>query len=341
MFSNRINASRGRKPGVPDLITLSGSVNFDTYISPGRTSPDAISYNVFSLTSNSATLASAPGAADFAEGDTVILMHLLGGPTRPNSGNYEYLTVSSVVGSTVSFLTPKTKYYGTGATSDAGLGATLGSTQIVVLRRVPQWKNVVINAGCTLSCNTWNNLKYGQIIFNCDNLTNNGNIDVSARGFSLGQGISAGYPGGNSGGGAGHAFAGLKGNYDGGFPSSAGAGGPASGVANLSKIYMGSGGGVCISSGNGGGIIMINAPVISRIGSLNSVGNQGFFSGSSAGGSILIRSTTLTCGVNSISAAGGTGGGESGDASVGRIAIFYSSISGTLSSVPAAVINPA
>jgi hypothetical protein len=122
-------------------------------------------------------------------------------------------------------------------------------------------------------------------------------------------------------------------------------------VADLSKIYFGSGGGQGggtggtggldagtgggagtngTSGGNGGGIVIINAGTVSITGSITSNGAApGGNGGGGAGGSIQIfGGTALTLGTSLVAATGGGNGGS------GRIAITYSG------SAPTGTTNP-
>ncbi len=85
-----------------------------------RTCADGAVYDVNSLTSNSATLASTPAAGCLVPNDLVLLINEQGNSgSTVNVGNYEILSVNSVSGNVVN-LTQNKKYYGSGNSDNIG-----------------------------------------------------------------------------------------------------------------------------------------------------------------------------------------------------------------------------
>jgi hypothetical protein len=119
-------------------------------------------------------------------------------------------------------------------------------------------------------------------------------------------------------------------------PMTLGTGGPAYGVANLEKIFFGSGGGASYVSGRtGGGIIIISAGRIniSGTGSITANGyNASSYGGGGAGGSIYLQADVLNLGSDQVSATGGSSGSYSGAGGDGRIRLDYLTLTGTVSS---------
>ena len=253
-------------------------------LAAGRTCPDAVAYSVTGLTANAALLAEAPGAGCLAAGDEVLLLQAQGTTNAyANVGNHEYLTVAGVSGTTVTFTRNKGNYYGAAAGSDAGIGIDAGQ-QRVVLQRVPQYRNLSIASGGTLTAGAWNGLKGGVLAIRVGgSLTNAGTITMNGAGYRgggtkralpnwsgatvawQGEGLrglgtnsaaaqghaGGGGNGGNQnatagGGGGGHGEAGGTAAYS-TCGSAGGAGGATVGSANLASWFMGGGGG----GGNG------------------------------------------------------------------------------------------
>ena len=154
-------------PGVPDprwgtgadgdLTIASGAYNINTQNQSGRSCADggdAVAYSVASLGSTEATLSTAPSTGCLNAGDEVLLVNMLGTNTNyTNTGNYEFLHVSSVSGNQVNFTASKVNWYGDGWRDDSNIGTGAGQ-QVVMLMRVPNYHNVTING--TLTANAWN-----------------------------------------------------------------------------------------------------------------------------------------------------------------------------------------
>ena len=94
------------------------------------------------------------------------------------------LRVGSVIGNTVYFTTPKIHFYGANAADDSNIGTSTGQ-QIVMLMRVPNYRNVTVNG--TLTANAWNGLTGGLVVFRASGT-------VSGAGTILADGL--GYRGG-------------------------------------------------------------------------------------------------------------------------------------------------
>ncbi len=143
-------------------LTVS-SFNINTNVSNGRTCPDGISYSLIELNDASAKLSGIPGPNCLVAGDEVLILHVKGSGT--NIGTYEFLKVGGVVNNTVYFTTAKLNNYGNGET-DSGSG--IGVDQIVMLQRVPNYRNVTVDG--TLTANVFDGSKYGVVAFRVSNL---------------------------------------------------------------------------------------------------------------------------------------------------------------------------
>jgi len=358
--------------------TVVGDMNLSVTNTGARTCADggdAVAYSVTGLTATQATLASAISDGCLAIGDEVLLINLQGtASATTNVGRYELLTVVSVSGSTVQFGATKINSYGSGASDDADIGTGAGQ-QRVMLQRVPAYTAMTVDPTGTLTASAWNGMKGGVLAFRSFGPVNvGGTISMDGAGFRGGprptdtfgngyQGESYGGFGareqtanlggggagrgevcathGSSGGGGGHRLAGSNGTT-----GCTGNGGGLYGVADLTRIYLGSGGG---SGGNdnvlfdnpqgglggaGGGIIMILADQINITGAVRArgLGGQGdnaagcFGSqttwcwdysgpgGGGAGGSIKLTTASTGLTVDVSGGVGGLGGTTNGGA---------------------------
>ena len=67
--------------------------------------------------------------------------------------------MQNVSANLVTFTTNKTKFYGAHAGDDSGLG----TSQHVVLQRIPNYNNVTLNGN--MIANAWNGIQYGLVVF--------------------------------------------------------------------------------------------------------------------------------------------------------------------------------
>lgn len=281
------------------VISVSADINTTNSIS-GRTCADggdAVNYSVTALTSNTATLSSSVSAGCLSSGDDVLLINLQGISTAySNVGNYEILEVSSVSGSTVTFSSNKTEYYGDGSSDDLNLG-TARTNQRVMLQRVPNYTNLTVNSGINFYPTLWDGIKGGVLAFKASGtVTTTGTIHASGKGYAGGSGgltsttstayggesicnVNSGGRGGNfshydgydalcGGGGGGIISIGATNRYgDGGLgTATTGGAGGAGGLGGGNPAKAGSGG--------GGGYGLTGLP-----GSLNGISGGVDFSG--------------------------------------------------------------
>ena len=267
---------------------------------------------VTSVQCNNVTVDAVTG---FSAGDKVLLIQMKGAvidinnsgafgsiTSYSNAGNYEFLTIASITGTTVYFVSNIIRAY---SVSD-----------LVQLVRVPQYVNADVTG--TLTCAPWDGSTGGVLVFEAaGNVTLNADIDATAKGFrgaasqngpssycggdyaftmasltagKKGEGIAHyatsyeagrgalanGGGGGNSvnSGGAGGGNGGSGGNGGNGPPGFCGAVGGVGGYAlsystTLNKIFLGGGGGAgeannsgATPGSNGGGIVIIKAASI-------------------------------------------------------------------------------
>jgi len=219
-----------------NLVVSSGTFNVNTDASGSRSYADGISYKVTSNPSSIfITLGRQPNGLSI--GDKILLINLQGGDDDYDDvGNWEVLTIVDVQSTFVQVNSiPSMSYDG-----------TTWSNQKVVIQRIPQYENVTISGGASITTCRWDRLSttpsgpagyYTGIIsmFVSDTLTVYGSINAKYKGYAGGaQGgggsVSYGYPGESTG--KPNTSIGTSGNYilEGGggaafYPGSGGAGG--------------------------------------------------------------------------------------------------------------------
>jgi cytoskeletal protein RodZ len=318
-------ASVASGDGVDGAITITSNVNINTTNSiSGRSCSDggdAVYYNVSSLTSNTANLNITPSAGCLSAGDDVLLINLAGSTTySANVGNYEILTISSVSSNTVTFTSPKTKYYGSGAISDAGIG-TGTTNQKVILQRVPNYTNVTVNSGYNFYPDEWNGVGGGVMAFKATGTVSiAGTIHANYKGYRGGV-----FPGGTwVGANGGEAFCGVNGggrgkNYTNTGGTDGVCGGGGGGAFSNGTSYAGMAGSASYGGAGGGSgaardTRTTGADVWAAHGGGGGYGTGGTGSTAAAG-----DGGTNTSGNGGNGNGGGGGGGTYGDASLSQI----------------------
>jgi len=192
--------------GADGSITVSSNTSINTTnLISGRSCADggdAVNYSVTALTSNTATLESAPSSGCLAVGDEVLLINLQGTQgSVVNVGNFETLRIQSISGKVVTFTTSKTKYYGDGATDDSNLGTGVNN-QKVMLQRVPNYTDVTVNSGANFYPDAYSpSTGLGGVMFfrATGTVSVAGTIHATGKGFPGGAGgvdsTSGGAPG--------------------------------------------------------------------------------------------------------------------------------------------------
>jgi hypothetical protein len=202
---------------------------------------------------------------------------------------------------------------------------------------IPNFQNLIITNGATLTANAWNGSLGGTIFMKVEaRLSVAVGSSISANGIGFNGGNSAGQQGQGPGGGAGGYFW-----YGNNILATGGSYGtpPITFDDNLlTTSYLGSGGGASEigayqtfgSGGAGGGIIALNVGSLDVEGQIQANGNNGGYGwsysswggGGGSGGSILIRNSSASLGTNNVIASGGMGV-NAGNGSSGRIMIGF------------------
>ena len=171
--------------GATDITT---DVNLTTDSTSGGTCGDGAQHEVIGLAAPvSATLSADPAAGCLDPGDEVLLINLQGAPGAiDNVGNWELLTIGTVTGSTITFTTAKTHFYGSAVGSDANIG-TAASQQRVALIRVPHYGALSIGAGTTLTASGFDGQTGGVIALRASSLIVDGAISAIGIGYRSGR----------------------------------------------------------------------------------------------------------------------------------------------------------
>jgi hypothetical protein len=217
-------------PG-PD-VTLTADSTITTLVSPGRTTPDQVYYNVTSITD--ATVELTASATGLEVGDEVLVINLMGtAGDHGRVGVHESGVVADVVGATLTLVRPLTETYA--AAGNANL-----SSQVVRVIRVPHYGNLTLNANVDLATTSFGTGGgSGVIALHVDGiltLASGATISATSRGFS---------------GGAGGSYSGSTSNSATWGMAGTGIGGPDT-TRGQAQNYGGGGGGLSFACGSGG-----------------------------------------------------------------------------------------
>ncbi len=286
------------------LSVSSGTYNINTQNNPasGRSCADggdAVMYTstaTASATSTSIVLSSTPSAGCLSNGDEILIIDMQGTSGNNSSvGKYEIVTVSSVASSTVNFSPALTNTYD-------GVG------QKIMVQRIPQYTNVTVSLGATLTASAWNGTKGGVITLKASGTTTiSGSVSGDALGYAGGTGGT-----GNAGGISGESYDGIVGS--GGASNNTGTAGGGSGDNTSSK------GTTAVRGGGGGGGADLAGQSDDGAGAGAGGGYGGGGGGGGGGADCSLGSTAGTGGDTGVSAGGGgsnsncSAGGAGGNA---------------------------
>ena len=227
-------------------VTVTGATDLSTTnLSAGRTCADggdAVSYSLSgsaSEGSSSLTLTTAPGPGCLAVGDEILLVDLQGGESADvaSVGRYETDVVAGISGATLDLQSPLVDSY---SSTDPD-----GKAEAVMVQRVPNYTDVTVDAGASLTASAWNGSTGGVLFFRATGtVTVLGSIDADGLGYSGGL---ASVPSGSdapasTGEGVLPVESQTAGNEDGG----------GAGESNRSGVNDSTGGGGGGNAGNGG-----------------------------------------------------------------------------------------
>lgn len=319
--------------GADGACTVSGTTNINTQSCAGRGTADGINFSVTANTAsgqNQITVSTTP--TGLAVNNEILIINLQG----TNGGTYETNTISAINSNTLTLGGNLTNAYN-------------GTTDKIVVQRIPQYTSVTISSGATLTADAWNGTKGGVVFFRANGtFSNSGTINANTLGYRgaaqntasyaqgyQGEGYTAaggatsnpntvgggggryicstgGCPWASASGGGGGAY-GAGGTDGGGFTgqgtSAPGFGGVAAGVANLTTLIFGGGGGAGGSTCGGYGAGGGTGGGIIYI-AANTVTNSGSITAN--GATAPSNSSNQTC--NGATTGGAGGGGGAGGA---------------------------
>ena len=253
--------------GADGAVTFSSSTNINTANTiSGRSCADggdAVMYSSTVSTSAGATsiiISTGPSSGCLAIGDEILIINLMG-TTGDNSnvGKYETRTISSFSTTTN---TNDTLAFGF---ADDLTNAYDGTTQKIMVMRVPNYTNVTVNTGVTVTPSDFDGTKGGVLMFRASGtvtLSGTGKFSADGKGYAGGAAV-----GGTATGTAGQSFDGngsTSGGTDGngrrggegtsaGSAGTRGGGGAGGGSASANSGGGGAGGGYGGGGGGGGG----------------------------------------------------------------------------------------
>jgi len=170
--------------GSDGALSVTTTTDLSTDASGTRTVADAVAYSVSAISSATLTLDST--ASGLSAGDEVLLVNLQGSDTSNSSvGAYEFASVESVSGSTVTLMQAVTETYGESSNSDL-------TDQTIVLQRVPHYTDVTVAASAVLTSGAWDGSTGGIVAFRAT-----GTVDIASTGAVVADEL--GFEGGATG----------------------------------------------------------------------------------------------------------------------------------------------
>ena len=281
--------------GKDGRITINSVKNINTdIIAGGRSYPDGVNWQITnSVPSGQTTISSGLSRPNgFAVGDEIIIINLKGTSSNySNVGLYEFKTITVLPDSA-------------SITVDSNLTNSYdGTTQKIMVQRVPNYIDVTVDPGGSLTCDAFDGSKGGVLAFRASiNVTVNtaDGISASGKGCRGGTGYDVSQ---NAGGGETYNGTGGAGGQSGanGNPGQGGGGG--GGVTWPSPLGLGAAG---TAGGGGGGGGITNSPW-----------GWAFGGGGGGGGSATAGSGGSVSGGSGNGTIGGSGGNGSSNTSGG------------------------
>ena len=190
---SKLNTGRGSDGA---CSVSSGTTNLNTASCSGRGTADAVAFVSTALSKSgdtSITVSTTP--TGLSRGDEVFILNARGATTNyGGTGLYETHIIYSISSNTLSFKDYPLKY-----TYD-------GTTQSIIVQRVPNYTSVSVSSGAVLTANAWDGTKGGVLFFRANGtVTNSGTISMDAKGYRGGIGGPSGAGSGGAGRG-GEAF---------------------------------------------------------------------------------------------------------------------------------------
>ncbi|MBK9647310.1 MAG: putative metal-binding motif-containing protein [Deltaproteobacteria bacterium] len=164
--------------GADGDLTVSGTVLLSDEGSNGRAEPDGIAWPVVAFGPSTVTVNTT--VTGLAAGDELLIINLHGSDAAyTNVGAYEFATVVSVSGDTITLAQAISETFGVADNSDL-------SGQTIVAQRVPNYDDVTVSAGSTLSVAAWDGQTGGVLAFRAQGaltVESGGSVTASALGY--------------------------------------------------------------------------------------------------------------------------------------------------------------
>jgi gliding motility-associated-like protein len=291
--------------GSDGALTVSSGTSYTDAVRTGVTGTNAAGENTLTVASSSG----------FAVGDEIIIITMVDANTSVNTtGKHEFNIITAISGNTLTLAAIR------------AFAFNASSTQIHQAIKVPNYTNVSISSGATLTCAAWDGSTGGVLCFRANGtLTNSGTITAVGKGYrgvghtalwrnkdgAQGEGIyGTGYAGGNSSGSNNVTWNGANGNGGGGGTGRQDSGGGAGGGyasngtnGNNSGGHFGGTGGLSVGTAN------LDLLIMGGAGGEGGGDEDGALAGSGGnGGGIIYISASITQNAGTITCNGNNGG---------------------------------
>lgn len=310
--SIRVDVTGYQGTGADGACTVSSTSNdeINTESCVGRSNADAVNFSLIVNSAIGATAITLPTApTGLAVGDEILIINLQGTSSNyTNVGLYEFNTIIAINSNTLILNRPLQNTYD-------------GTTQTIMVQRVPQYTNVTINSGLTFRPMAWNHTRGGVIAFKATGtVTIAGSISTSGLGYYGGTGgIDL-----ITGSGGGESFCNNPGGGNGGQNNSNGSaglcGGGGGGGYNLGTVYYGAAGSASLGGGGGGGGAVHYASYpLGGGGGGGGYGTYGIYGSGTNNGVSGGTNTSGAGGNGGLKGGGGGGGGTYGNTSIDNL----------------------
>lgn len=252
----------------------------------GTTTINTVKSGISSTASSGQKVVNVTSAAGFAANNLVLIIQMLG----TNVGVWETATISSISVNAITMTTNLSNTY-----------TKTGTTSLAQVIKIPQYTNVTVASGRTLTASAWDGTTGGVLIFYANGtLSVSGTITMMGKGYRGGAG-AAGVTGPNPAGAGGAGGAICSNGGDGAAVSATGA------------IYSNKCGTCANGRGGRGGIRGTQTGASGSAGEGPAGGAGGSTSGA-VGGDNLSSCTSTVCATMQMGSGGG--GGKAGDVSI-------------------------
>lgn len=299
-------AGTGKDGACTVSSTSNDEINSESCV--GRGTADAINFSsTVNTAAGSTGIITSSTISGIDIGDEIIIINLQGvSTTYADVGEYEFRTVVGSVGTTKLLL-------------DAGLiNGYNGTTQSIMVQRVPQYTDVTVNSGQNFRPTPFNGTKGGVIAFKASGTVSvAGTIHANFCGYKGGTG---GVDGGSRSTG-GQSFCSNTGGGSGGSIADVGlagvCGGGGGGGYNISTGYAGGAGSASLGgAGGGGGSVHYATNPLGGGGGGGGYGTYGYYGVGTNNGTSGGTNTSGAGGTGGVAGGGAGGGGTYGDATL-------------------------